>query len=106
MTSDNAVPTNQSCPGCNALVFYEGHSELKTALTPHKFHCHSCGRLYIVRSTSHKQPQFALSERHEATENEAGSEEGHNHEGQNHEGHNHEGIVEDGNSNAEDSTNN
>ena len=68
MTTGNAVPTNTPCPSCGALVFYEGHSELKSTLTPHRFHCHSCGRIYIVRSTSHKPPRFALSSRHEVQE--------------------------------------
>jgi hypothetical protein len=65
-TAGGAVPTQQACPGCGALVYYEGHSELRTAnFVPHRFHCHACGRLYIVRSTSHKPPRFALSPRHE-----------------------------------------
>ncbi len=49
-------------------MFYEGHSELQTALTPHRFHCHQCGKLYIVRSTSHKPPTFRINARHEVQE--------------------------------------
>ena len=79
MTSDRAVPTNQPCPSCNALVFYEGHSELKTSLTPHRFHCHSCGKLYVVRSTSHNAPKFPISEKHEARDAEISEGQG-NHE--------------------------
>ncbi|MBI4236185.1 MAG: hypothetical protein HY688_02360 [Chloroflexi bacterium] len=62
------APTTQPCPACGALTYYEGHSELRGTLVPHRFHCHSCGRVYLVRSTSHKQPRFALSPRHEARE--------------------------------------
>ncbi len=68
MTTSQPMPTNQNCPACSALVFYEGHSELPTALTPHRFHCHRCGKLYIVRSTSHKPPRFRLTPRHEVLE--------------------------------------
>ena len=69
MTTDHQpVPTNQNCPGCGALVFYEGHSELRSALTPHRFHCHQCGKSYVVRSTSHKPPRFRLTGRHEVPE--------------------------------------
>ena len=68
MTTGKPVPTNQSCPACGALVFYEGHSELRSALTPHRFHCHRCGKLYVVRSTSHKPPRFRLTGRHEVQE--------------------------------------
>ena len=49
-------------------MFYEGHSELQSALTPHRFHCHRCGKLYIVRSTSHKPPRFRINARHEVME--------------------------------------
>lgn len=84
MTSENAVPTNQPCPGCGALVFYEGHSELPTPLTPHRFHCHSCGRLYVVRSTSHNPPKFALSPRHEAQQADAAVAEAIAHQGHEH----------------------
>ncbi len=49
-------------------MFYEGHSELQSALTPHRFHCHQCGKLYIVRSTSHKPPTFRIMDRHEVME--------------------------------------
>ena len=68
MTTSQPAPTNQNCPACGALVFYEGHSELRAALTPHRFHCHRCGKLYVVRSTSHKPPKFRLTPRHEVLE--------------------------------------
>ena len=77
MTTSQPVPTNQNCPACSALVFYEGHSELRAALTPHRFHCHRCGKLYIVRSTSHKPPKFRLTPRHEILEPELTAGAGH-----------------------------
>jgi ribosomal protein S27AE len=68
MTTGQPVPTNQNCPGCSALVFYEGHSELRSTLTPHRFHCHQCGKVFVVRSTSHKPPKFRITDRHEVQE--------------------------------------
>ena len=65
-THGGAVPTQQNCPSCNALVYYEGHSELASNLVPHRFHCHSCGGVYLVRSTSHKPPKFRITQRHVA----------------------------------------
>ncbi len=65
-THSGSVPTQQNCPSCNALVYYEGHSELRSSLVPHRFHCHACGGVYLVRSTSHKPPRFRISMRHAA----------------------------------------
>ncbi len=65
-THGGAVPTQQNCPSCNALVYYEGHSELASNLVPHRFHCHSCGGIYLVRSTSHRPPKFRITQRHAA----------------------------------------
>ena len=68
MTTRGApVPTQQNCPSCNALVYYEGYSALPSNLVPHRFHCHACGNVYLVRSTSNKPPRFRLSMRHMAT---------------------------------------
>ena len=68
-----------ACPSCGALTNYESHTEVKGTLVPHRFHCHACGRVYIVRSTSHKQPKFALAARHEVQGEEAEAP-GHDHE--------------------------
>ena len=76
-TNPPPVPTNQNCPGCGALVFYEGHSELKSTFTPHRFHCHRCGRAYIVRSTTHKPPRFRITASHEVQDPEAAGEHDH-----------------------------
>ncbi|MBI4328786.1 MAG: hypothetical protein HY685_02845 [Chloroflexi bacterium] len=67
MTTQQPVPADQKCPGCGAFVFYEGHTELRrpTALIPHRFHCHRCGRVYTVQSTSHHPPKIPLKPRHE-----------------------------------------
>ncbi len=65
-THGGSVPTQQNCPNCNALVYYEGHSELPSNLVPHRFHCHACGNVYLVRSTSHKPPRFRITMRHAA----------------------------------------
>ncbi len=65
-THGGAVPTQQNCPNCNALVYYEGHSELASNLVPHRFHCHACGGVFLVRSTSHKPPRFRITMRHAA----------------------------------------
>ena len=63
-----STPSTQRCPSCGSFVNYEGHSELAGTLVPHRFHCHSCGRLYIVRSTSPQPPRFSLRPRHEVQE--------------------------------------
>ena len=65
-THGGSVPTQQNCPSCNALVYYEGHSELPSNLVPHRFHCHACGGVFLVRSTSHKPPRFRITMRHAA----------------------------------------
>ena len=91
----------QTCPSCGALVNYEGHEDLKKrALVRHRFHCHRCGRVYIVQSTQHKMPKFALKAAHELPvpagvdphtgEMAEGAEEhDHDHEGHDDEGHTH-----------------
>lgn len=55
---------NQRCVGCGSLLNYEGHDDRKTALTHHRFHCHSCGKVFVLQSTSHKMPTFAVKEHH------------------------------------------
>lgn len=65
-TQGGPVPTLQNCPSCNALVYYEGHSQLRSNLVPHRFHCHACGNVYLVRSTSNKPPRFRITMRHMA----------------------------------------
>ena len=67
-THGGSVPTQQNCPSCNALVYYEGHSELPSNLVPHRFHCHACGGVYLVRSTSHKPPRFRITMKHAAAD--------------------------------------
>ena len=69
MTTPGApIPTQQNCPSCNALVYYEGYSQLPSNLVPHRFHCHACWNVYLVRSTSHKQPRFRITMRHMVAE--------------------------------------
>lgn len=65
-TQGGSVPTLQNCPSCNALVYYEGYSQLPSNLVPHRFHCHACGNVYLVRSTSNKPPRFRITMRHMA----------------------------------------
>jgi transposase-like protein len=50
------------------LAEYEGHDDRPSSLTRHRFHCHSCGRVYLLQSTSHKPPVFAIQPRHEIQE--------------------------------------
>ena len=61
---------NQRCVNCNNLVNYEGHDDHKTSLNRHRFHCHTCGRVYILQSTGHKMPTFDIKEHHETEEEE------------------------------------
>ncbi len=65
-TQGGSVPTQQNCPSCNALVYYEGYSTLSSNLVPHRFHCHACWNVYLVRSTSSKPPRFRITMRHMA----------------------------------------
>ena len=62
-----SFPTQQNCPSCNALVYYEGYSVMPANLVPHRFHCHACDNVYLVRSTSNKPPRFRITMRHAAT---------------------------------------
>lgn len=95
MTTPQAT---QTCPACGALVNYEGHEDLKRTLVRHRFHCHRCGKVYIVQSTQHKLPKFPLKAAHEiaipagvdAHGNVVEGDE-HDHEGDDHE---HEHIEE------------
>ncbi len=92
------TPITQQCPACGAIVNYEGHEDMKKrALVRHRFHCHRCGKVYIVQSTQHKLPKFPLKASHEilipagmdAHGNPTESEE-HDHD-HDHEGHDHGG---------------
>ena len=58
----------QRCPACEALVNYEGHGNEPRHLTQHRFHCHSCSRVYVLQSTSHKMPNFAIKPHHQVQE--------------------------------------
>lgn len=58
----------QQCPACSALVHYEGHGEEPRLLTRHRFHCHNCGRVYVLQSTSHKMPAFPIKPHHQVQE--------------------------------------
>ena len=84
-THGGSAPTQQNCPSCNALVYYEGHSELPSNLVPHRFHCHACGNVYLVRSTSHKPPRFRITMRHAAAgQNDLATAEAIAHQGHDH----------------------